>query len=121
MIEMYFAKRSNNFPNIKKNYIILQISNISCMPHLIFIGYLLCISLLTFILFGVDKRRAVRKAWRIPESRLLLASLLGGSAGGLLGMYIFNHKTRHNKFTMGLPIILMLQIMAGIYLFNTLK
>lgn len=90
------------------------------MPQLLIIGYLLCITLYTFILFAVDKRRSVHKAWRIPESRLILASLLGGSAGGLLGMYVFNHKTRHSKFTTGLPIILMLQIVAGIYLFDTL-
>lgn len=81
-------------------------------------GYLLFISLLAFILFGADKRKARHKKWRIPESRLLAISFLGGSVGGLLGMYIFHHKTQHLKFSIGLPCILLLQILTGVYLFS---
>lgn len=88
------------------------------MSILFLTSYLLLMSLLTFILFGIDKRKARNKKWRIPESRLLAISFLGGSIGGLLGMYIFHHKTQHSKFTIGLPCILMLQILAGVYLFS---
>lgn len=89
------------------------------MAYSILPGYLLLISLFTFILFGVDKKRARRKKWRIPETQLLLSSFLGGSIGALLGMYVFHHKTRHLKFSGGLPLILIIQVIigTGVYLF----
>lgn len=73
--------------------------------------YLLAASIVDFVLFGMDKRRAKRNLWRIPERILLLAAVLGGSPGGLAGMYFFHHKTRKPKFYIGVPLILALQIL----------
>lgn len=72
--------------------------------------YLAAINVITFIMFGADKARAAKGRWRISESALILAVLLGGSTGALAGMRIFHHKTKHRKFTMGIPVILALQI-----------
>ena len=72
--------------------------------------YLAAINVITFIMFGADKARAAQGRWRISESALILAALLGGSIGALAGMRIFHHKTRHRKFTVGIPVILALQI-----------
>lgn len=72
--------------------------------------YLAAINVITFIMFGADKARAVKGKWRISEAALILAALLGGSIGALAGMKIFHHKTRHRKFTVGIPVILVLQI-----------
>lgn len=72
--------------------------------------YLAAINVITFIMFGADKARAVKGRWRISEAALILAALLGGSIGALAGMRIFHHKTRHRKFTIGIPVILALQI-----------
>ena len=72
--------------------------------------YLILINLAGFIVMGVDKKRAIRKAWRIPEATLFLLSLIGGSAGSILGMQVFRHKTRHWYFKYGMPAILILQL-----------
>ncbi len=72
--------------------------------------YLACANLLDFILMGADKSKAKRGAWRIPEATLLLVAILGGSVGGILGMLLFRHKTRHAAFALGLPLILLAQI-----------
>ena len=72
--------------------------------------YLAVINIIAFIMFGADKARAVKGKWRISEAALILATLLGGSIGALAGMKIFHHKTRHRKFTVGIPVILVLQI-----------
>lgn len=70
--------------------------------------WLLLINLAAFVLFGVDKRRARRGAWRISENTLLLSAALGGSLGALLGMRLFHHKTLHRKFSIGVPLLLVL-------------
>jgi Predicted membrane protein len=67
-------------------------------------GYLLLMNLIGFVLMGIDKKKAVRKAWRIPEKTLLLAAFLGGGIGSFLGMYLFRHKTKHLKFVLLLPV-----------------
>lgn len=72
--------------------------------------YLLVVNLAGYALFGVDKRRAIRHQWRIPETDLLLTAVLGGSLGCIIGMLSFHHKTLHPKFRYGLPIILILQV-----------
>ena len=77
--------------------------------------YLLIVNALAFILMLADKRKAQKKLWRIPESTLLLSAAIGGSVGALAGMYTFRHKTKHLKFTLGVPAILILQI-AGVLL-----
>ena len=84
------------------------------MTKLILI-YLLIVNAVGFLLMLVDKQKARKRLWRIPESTLLLAAAVGGSIGCLAGMYKFRHKTKHLKFTMGIPAILTLQI-AGIFL-----
>ena len=58
----------------------------------------------------VDKRRAIKRKWRISEHTLILTSILGGSIGSLIGMYTFRHKTKHLKFKLGIPIILTIQV-----------
>ena len=72
--------------------------------------YLAAINVITVIMFGADKARAAKGRWRISEAALILAALLGGSIGALAGMRIFHHKTRHRKFTVGIPVILVFQI-----------
>lgn len=72
--------------------------------------YLLCANLFAFFLYGVDKRRARKDAWRIRERTLLLAALLGGSVGALIGMRVFHHKTRKWYFRWGVPAILALHL-----------
>ena len=78
---------------------------------------LLTVNAIAFILMLADKQKARKKLWRIPESTLLLSAAIGGSIGSLAGMYTFRHKTRHLKFTLGVPAILIAQITAVIYLF----
>ena len=77
--------------------------------------------MITFTLFAMDKRRAVRHEWRIPEARLMLFSLIGGSLGGLLAMVIVKHKTRHPKFIIGMPAILILNIFIFYYLMTIFR
>ena len=74
------------------------------------IGCLLVINLTAFVLFGIDKRKAVKKKWRIPEATLLTVAALGGGAGALLGMYTFHHKTRKPKFYLGVPALLVTEL-----------
>ena len=75
----------------------------------LFLIYLIILNLLGFSLMGMDKQRARRHQWRIPERTLFLAALLGGSVGALTGMYFFRHKTKHWYFVIGIPAILILQ------------
>ena len=78
--------------------------------------YLLIVNAVSFLLMLADKQKAKKKLWRIPESTLLLSAAIGGSIGSLAGMYTFRHKTKHLKFTLGVPAILFLQ-MAAVFLF----
>ena len=80
------------------------------------LGYILLINLVTFALYGLDKRRAKLHRWRISEKTLLLLPVLGGSVGGILGMRAFHHKTKHWYFRWGLPVILVLQLAAAVWL-----
>lgn len=79
--------------------------------------YLLLINAAAFVLMHADKHRARKNRWRIPERTLIGAALLGGSIGALCGMYTFRHKTRHLKFTLGIPAILACQIFLGFWIF----
>lgn len=83
--------------------------------------YLLLINAVTCLLMLVDKRKAQKNRWRIPESTLMLTALLGGSPGCLAGMYLFRHKTRHIKFTLGIPVILAVQIVLLIFVWQFVK
>lgn len=71
--------------------------------------WLIAINVVTFAVYGIDKRRARRGAWRVPEKTLFLLPLLGGSLGALLGMRVFHHKTKHWYFVWGIPAILLVQ------------
>lgn len=84
-----------------------------------FIFYFIIINIISFILMFLDKRRAIKNKWRISENTLMLVSILGGSIGGILGMYTFRHKTKHLKFKVGIPIILIIQLLILSYVFNT--
>ena len=77
--------------------------------------YLAAVNLITFLAYGLDKMKAKRDAWRIKESTLLLLAAIGGSLGALLGMQVFHHKTRHRKFTIGVPLILLAQIALAVW------
>lgn len=79
-----------------------------------FLLYLLIINALGFALMLIDKRKARKNKWRIPEATLMTVAALGGSVGSLLGMYLVRHKTKHPKFTVGIPLILVLQIAAAV-------
>ena len=73
--------------------------------------YLFVINIIAFLLMGIDKHKARRGKWRIPEKTLFLTALLGGSIGSILGMYQFRHKTKHTAFVIGMPCILLFQIL----------
>ena len=76
----------------------------------IIIIYLITINVVTFFLYGIDKWKAKRSKWRIPEATLLGLAVIGGSIGAWLGMKVWHHKTQHKKFKYGLPLILLAQI-----------
>ena len=75
------------------------------------IGYIVAVSLILCVLMYIDKQRAKKKEWRIAEKTLLTLGFVGGALGGVLGMYLFRHKTQHNAFAFGLPLL------AAIHLF----
>ena len=79
--------------------------------------YLLIINATGFVLMLVDKIKARKNLWRIPEATLMGVAAAGGSVGSLLGMYTFRHKTKHLKFTLGIPLILALQVVAAVWIF----
>lgn len=74
------------------------------------------INLLTMLVFAVDKQRARRQAWRIPEATLLLLAALGGSPGAWLGMQLCHHKTQKRKFTLGVPLLFGLQLALALWI-----
>ena len=78
----------------------------------VFVIYLIVINLVAFALMGIDKHKAKKKQWRIPERTLFLSAAVGGSVGAMYGMHLFRHKTKHPKFYIGLPCILAAQIIT---------
>ena len=82
--------------------------------------YLIIMNIVGIIVMGGDKHKAKVHAWRIPEKTLFMVSILGGSAGTWAGMYIFRHKTKHWYFVIGMPLILIIQIAIGVYIFMKL-
>ena len=79
--------------------------------------YLLFINIITFVVFGIDKRKAIKHKWRVPEATLFILSIIGGSLGGIFGMYIFHHKTKKIYFVIGIPLIFVLQTVLVVYLY----
>jgi len=78
--------------------------------------YFLIINVVGFFLMGIDKMRAKKQVWRIPEKTLFLIAVLGGSVGTNVGMYVFRHKTKHWYFVIGMPLILIAQVALGLWL-----
>ena len=74
------------------------------------VSYLIVINIIGFVIMGVDKLKAKKRAWRIPESTLFVVALIGGSLGTTVAMHLFRHKTRHWYFLYGMPAILLIQI-----------
>ena len=81
-----------------------------------FLIYLLVINIVGFVYMGIDKWKAKRNAWRIPEDTLFAITALGGGIGTIAGMYTFRHKTRKPKFFIGIPVILILQVVAIVFI-----
>ena len=79
--------------------------------------YLIGINLLTFAIFGIDKWKARKRKWRIPEDTLIWLSIVGGSIGALVGMFLFRHKTQKRKFNLGIPAILIAQAFLAWFFF----
>ncbi len=84
-------------------------------PDIILPAYLIVLNLLAFLLMGLDKAKARRHRWRIPEKTLFLSAILGGSIGAIAGMQLFRHKTKHASFRIGMPCILVLQLALAAY------
>jgi len=78
--------------------------------------YLVVINIIAFLAMWIDKVKAKKSAWRIPESTLISLVLLGGGIGGIVGMYKFRHKTKKPRFYIGFPAILVAEIVIAIYL-----
>lgn len=76
----------------------------------ILIIYLIVVNVMGFALMGIDKAKAIRHKWRVPEATLFMTALLGGSIGAWIGMYTFRHKTKHLRFIVGIPFIFVMQI-----------
>lgn len=87
----------------------------------VILSYLLIVNIVAFVMYYLDKQKAKKDKWRTPESALIGVAALGGSIGALLGMKVFRHKTKHKKFTIGVPLILIIQVaVAVVVLINCL-
>ena len=74
------------------------------------IVYLAAVNIVAFIMFGIDKKRAIKDQWRIPEATLLGLAFIGGSVGAFAGMQVFRHKTKHMKFKTLIPVFIVMHI-----------
>lgn len=83
--------------------------------------YILGVNLIVFILMGVDKQKAIKHQYRIPERTFWLLAVIGGSAGALIGMKTFRHKTKHRSFTIGMPLLLIVNAGVIAYFFFSLS
>lgn len=77
-----------------------------------YVVYMIIMNLLAFVLMGLDKYRAMNGQWRIPEVTLLGLNFFGGCAGGFLAMHLFRHKTRHARFFVGIPVMLVMHVVV---------
>ncbi|MBZ2175984.1 DUF1294 domain-containing protein [Schnuerera sp. xch1] len=89
--------------------------------EIVFLIYLLVINLISFSAFMIDKFKARKNGWRISEISLIVLALVGGSIGALLGMIMFKHKTNKTKFSIGIPLILIINKIAELAIFNYFK
>ena len=81
-------------------------------------SYFIGINFIGFALMGIDKYKAKKRAFRIPEATLFIVAIIGGSIGSIIGMYAFRHKTRHRSFVYGMPFILIIQIALIVAVLN---
>lgn len=88
------------------------------LPHIVLI-YLAVINLVTFFVYGIDKWKAKKSKWRVPEATLLGLAVVGGSIGAWLGMKAWHHKTLHRKFKYGIPAIIIAQLALIVYFIIT--
>lgn len=79
--------------------------------------YLVIINIAAFASMGIDKAKAKKQAWRIPEKTLFLLAIIGGSLGSIIGMQTFRHKTKHWYFKWGMPAIFVLQVALAVFLY----
>ena len=86
----------------------------------IILYYLLAVNIATFFLYGIDKYKAKKGKWRIPEATLLTMAAIGGSIGAWVGMRLWHHKTMHKKFKYGIPVIMIMQVCLVVYLHTIL-
>lgn len=77
-----------------------------------FIIYIITINIISFIMYGRDKRKAIRGSFRTPEKVLIGVAMIGGSVGAYAGMHMFHHKTKHAKFFIGIPLIIIVQVIS---------
>ena len=88
------------------------------MAQVFWIGILI-LNVVTFFVYGIDKFKAKKSLWRIPESTLLILAAVGGSVGAYLGMKVWHHKTLHKKFSLGVPTILLLHLALLVYIMSS--
>jgi uncharacterized membrane protein YsdA (DUF1294 family) len=93
-------------------------SSVLGVLRLVGVVYLVIINIAGVITCAADKRRARRHQWRIPEKQIFLTAIAGGSVGVLIGMYAFRHKTQHLQFTIGIPVILLCQILIAAWMIS---
>ena len=91
-----------------------NLNNIFTIKNIVI--YLILINFIAFLSMYIDKKKAIKGKWRIKESTLLMLALVGGSIGAIIGMYAFHHKTQKPRFFLGIPIIIVLQILIFILL-----
>ena len=84
------------------------------MLKTIIIIYLIIINVITFIVYGADKKKAEKHKWRVKEATLFFLAAIGGSCGALIGMYNFHHKTKKWYFRFGIPAILIIQVLIAV-------
>lgn len=87
----------------------IELTNIFTLKNIII--YLLIINIIAFLAMLIDKKKAEKDRWRIKESTLLTLALIGGSIGAIVGMYMFHHKTKKPRFFIGIPVMIVLQIL----------
>ena len=85
-------------------------------PITFLIIYFVIMNIVGFAIMGIDKRKAIKRTFRIPEATLFIVALIGGSIGSIIGMQVFRHKTRHWYFVFGMPAILVIQIALLVFL-----
>lgn len=95
------------------------LQRIPYVSALIIILYIVIINIVTFAIYGKDKRKARRSEWRTPESTLFILAIAGGSIGALAAMAYFHHKTRKKAFRFGIPAILLVQLLLVLFLYAT--